>query len=253
MKRNEIGAQLYTLRDYLKTPDEMVKTLRKVKDIGFNIVQVSGFGEIAPTELKKILDDEGLKCVHTHESGLDILENTEKVIEKLNILDCKHTAYPHPHMEFKTETDWIKLAKSLNVAGVKLRKAEKTLSYHNHEVELQRYGDRTALDIIYNESSEENLAGEIDTYWIQYGGGDPVEWCKKLKNRMPAIHLKDYGVIGKEVTMFEIGYGNLNMEKIVKAARAAGTEYFLIEQDVCQSNPFDSLKMSLEYLLTLKA
>ena len=127
MDRNKIGAQLYTLRDYLKTPAEMIKALRKVKKIGFNIVQVAGFGEIAPTELKKILDDEGLKCVHTHEPGLDILENTEKVIEKLNILECKYTAYPHPHKEFTTEADWLELAKGLNTAGAKLHKAGQLL------------------------------------------------------------------------------------------------------------------------------
>jgi len=209
--RNIIGAQLYTLRDYLKTPPEMIKTLKEVKEIGFNIVQVSGMGEIDSKELKKILDGEGLKCVHTHEPGLDILENTEKIIEKLNIFECIHTAYPSPHKEVITEKDWTKLAHDLNAAGEKLQKAGKVLSYHNHEVEFHRFGKRTALDIIFDETNPEYLAAEIDTYWVQYGGGDPVEWCKKVKNRMPAIHLKDYVIINdREITMCEVGYGNLN-------------------------------------------
>jgi sugar phosphate isomerase/epimerase len=252
MDRMEIGAQLYTLRDYLQTPADIIKTLRKVKDIGFEIVQASKMEDIKPIELKKILDDEGLKCVHTHEPALDILENTEKVIEKLNILDCKHTAYPSPHKEFKTEADWLGLAEGLNRSGAKLKEAGQTLSYHNHAVEFQRFGNRVALDILYNETDPENLAAEIDTYWVQYGGNNPVKWCEKVKNRMPAIHLKDYGIIGDEVKTVEVGYGNLDMEAIIKAARICGTEYFLIEQDECQVCPFESLKMSLEYLLKLE-
>ena len=251
MDRNIIGAQLYTLRDYLKRPADIIKSLRKVKKIGFDIVQVSGLGEIAPVDLKKILDDEGLKCVATHESGIEILDNTEVVIEKLNVLECKHTAYPHPHKDIKTEQDWIDLAENLNKAGKKLREASQFLSYHNHAIELQQYGKKTALDILYDETNPKYLAGEIDTYWIQFGGGNPVTWCEKLKNRMPVIHLKDYGIINNEITMFEVGYGNLDMRNIVKNAMASGTEYFVIEQDTCQRNPFDSLRMSLEYLLSL--
>lgn len=249
MEKNIIAAQLYTLRDYLKTPEDVAKSMKKVKEIGFDAVQVSGMGPIETSELKKILDGEGLTCCATHENGQVIFEDTQKVIDRLLELDCKYTAYPFPHIKPDTEEACMELAKGLNEAGKKMAAAGLVLTYHNHAIEFEKFGGRTVLDIIYGETDPEALQGEIDTYWVQYGGGCPVEWCEKLKNRLPLLHLKEYGIVGNEVKMLEVGSGNLNWKKIVSTAKDAGTEWFIIEQDVCRIDPFDSLKMSLEYLV----
>ncbi len=249
MNRSEIAAQLYTLREHLKTPEDIAKTLKKVKKLGFNAVQVSGTGPIEPKELKKILDGEGLICCATHEPGADIIDNPKAVIEKLDILNCKYTAYPYPHTKPKCKKDFHDLAMLLNRAGKLLNEAGKILCYHNHGIEFQRCGKRTGLDIIYDETEPRYLRGELDTYWVQYGGGCPEKWCKKLKKRLPLLHLKEYGIVDNQVKMLEIGSGVLNWKKIVKTARKAGTKWFIIEQDVCEIDPFDSLKISLEYLI----
>ena len=47
MKLSQVAAQLYTLRDHLKTPEDMKKTLKRVHEIGFQAVQLSGLGPIA--------------------------------------------------------------------------------------------------------------------------------------------------------------------------------------------------------------
>jgi sugar phosphate isomerase/epimerase len=252
MDRKTIAAQLYTLRDYLKTPPEIAKSLKKVRKTGFKAVQVSGMGPIPEKELKEILEGEGLVCCATHEPGQMILENTSKVIDRLHALGCKHTAYPWPHTKPESEADYIKLAKDLSEAGKKFAEAGLTLSYHNHAIEFQRFGKRLGLEIIYEESDPKYLLAELDTYWIQHGGGNPATWCKKLPGRMPLIHLKEYGIIKNEVKMLEIGNGNLNWKKIITSAKNSGTEWFIIEQDLCRVNPFESLEISLEYLSELE-
>lgn len=249
MKKNVIAAQLYTLRDHLKTPSDIASTLKKVKAIGYDAVQVSGMGPIETKELNKILAGEGLVCCATHESGKMIVEDTAAVIARLQELNCRYTAYPYPHTPLDSEAAVTALAKQLDAAGAKMRQAGQVLTYHNHAIELQRFNGKFALDLIYDGSSPQNLQGEIDTYWIQAGGCDPVAWCSKLKNRLPLLHLKDYGVIGNDAKMFEVGYGSLNWPAIVAAARAAGTEWFIVEEDTCRFDPFVSLKMSLDYLL----
>jgi sugar phosphate isomerase/epimerase len=249
MRRKQIAAQLYTLRDFLKTPEDIATSLKKVKKIGFDAVQVSGLGPIDTAELRKILDGEGLTCCATHESGQMIFDEPEKVVEKLNLLGCKYTAYPWPHTSPKTEDDYKQLASALNKSGKVLRDAGQVLTYHNHGIEFVKFGEKTGLEIIYDESNPEYLQGEIDTYWVQFGGGDPVEWCKKLENRLPLLHLKEYGIVENKPTMLEVGSGNLDWKRIVKAAKKSGTEWFIIEQDICKIDPFDSLKMSLEYLI----
>lgn len=243
-----IAVQLYTLREFLKTPAETAATLRKVKKIGFDVVELAGAGPVGTAELKNMLDGEGLICCSSHDSGKDIIDEPEKVIERLKLLDCKYAVYPYPHSAPKSEADYKRLAQGLNRSGRIFADAGMVLSYHNHAIEFERFGGRTALDIIYDESDAEFLQAEIDTYWVQYGGEDPSGWCEKLKNRLPLIHLKEYGIINNEVRMLEIGSGNLNWRKIIKAAEEAGTKWFIIEQDTCRIDPFESLKMSLKYL-----
>ena len=76
-----------------------------------------------------------------------------------------------------------------------------------------------------------------------------MDWCKKLKGRLPLLHMKDYAYLASDKhAMAEIGSGNLNWKKIVAAAEKSGCEWFIVEQDVCPADPFDSLKKSFEYI-----
>jgi sugar phosphate isomerase/epimerase len=126
-----------------------------------------------------------------------------------------------------------------------------TFSYHNHSFELVCFGERTGLDIIYQESDPCYLQAEIDTYWIQHGGGDPAAWVKRMKGRMPVVHLKDMVIAAGEQTMAKVGEGNLNWSAILQACREAEVEWYAIEQDVCQRDPFESLRISYENLKTM--
>ena len=48
--------------------------------------------------------------------------------------------------------------------------------------------------------------------------------------------------------MTEIGSGNLEWKPILEAADEAGCLWYIVEQDVCPGCPFESLKMSYDYL-----
>lgn len=250
MKINQIAAQLYTVRDYLKTPADVAVSLKKIRQIGYEAVQVSGMGPIDEAELNRILAGEGLICCATHEDGNKILNETEVIIERLQKLNCRYTAYPWPAgVDFSTLQNVLDLTAKLDAAGKKMRKAGQVLTYHNHGIELMHVDGKPALDWIYEKSNKKNLQGEIDTFWIQNGGADPVAWCKKLKNRLPLIHLKDYTVMEHKPSFAAVGQGNLNMPAIVKAAEKAGCEWFIVEQDDCYGrDPFDNLAISYAYL-----
>ena len=142
------------------------------------------------------------------------------------------------------------LADRFNKAGEVYYKNGIILTYHNHNCEFKKINGELVLDLIYNNTNPKYLQGEIDTYWVQSGGCDPIEWCKKLSGRLPLLHLKDYKINAESQIVFgEIGYGNLNWKSIVSEAEKSGCEWFIVEQDVCPGDPFDSLKMSYDYLL----
>ncbi len=248
MKKSQIAAQLFTLRDFLKTPEDIAVSLRKVKQIGYDAVQVSGMGPVAEEELVKILDGEGLICCATHEPGKKIVEETAAVIERLNKLHCKYTAYPFPHKMPANEVETVGMAKEFEKAAVTMAAAGQILTYHNHSNEFARFGSRTMLDIFYDEAP--HLQGELDTFWVQYGGANPVSWIKKLSGRLPLLHLKEFGILDGKITMYHIGGGNLEWDKIIPAADEAGVEWFIVEQDNCLIDPFESLKLSFDYLVS---
>jgi sugar phosphate isomerase/epimerase len=250
MKLSQVAAQLYTLRDYLRTPADIARTLKKVAALGYQAVQVSGMGPIPETELNAILKNEGLICCATHEDGNLIRQQPETVVERLKKLNCRYTAYPYPGgVDWSKLEDIDQMIADLDRAGAVLRQAGQVLTYHNHAIEFIPVAGTTALDYIYAKSDPKNLLGEIDTYWVQYGGGDPVAWCRKLKGRLPLLHLKDYAFTPQdEPAMAEIGRGNLNWPEIIAAAEASGCQWFIVEQDTCPGDPFDSLKISFDYI-----
>ncbi len=252
MKIEKIALQLYTLRDFIRTPGEIAETLKKVARIGYRAVQVSGMGPIDEGELVAICAGEGLTICATHEPGDVILSSPEKVVARLARLGCKYTAYPYPReVDFADESSVKRLIEGLERSGTVLADAGQTLLYHNHAHEFVRSGNSTILERIYAETSPRALAGEPDTYWIQYGGGNPVTFIEKLSGRVPVLHCKDYAVeIPDKPSYAEVGSGNLDWAAIIAAAEKAGTEWFVVEQDTCPGDPFESITSSFNYLAT---
>ncbi|NMB46858.1 MAG: sugar phosphate isomerase/epimerase [Firmicutes bacterium] len=248
MSNSVIAATLYTVREFTQTPAELSKTLHKVKSIGYDAVQLSALGPIDPNELKKMLDDEGLTVAATHTPYNRLRDETQKVIEEHQLLGCKYVAIGSIPSEYRNEEGYYRFAKEASQVAAKLREGGLVFGYHNHSFELEKFGGRTALEILYSESDPELFTSEIDTYWIQAGGGDPALWIRNLKGRAPIVHFKDMAVRGWEPIFAEVGEGNLNWPAILDACKEAGVEWYIVEQDVCQRDPFESLAISLKNL-----
>lgn len=252
MKLSQVAIQLYTLRDFCKTAEDFAATMKKVKAIGYTAVQVSGVGPIPEEQIVAACQAEGLTICATHEPGAKILDDTDAVIERLRKLGTKLTAYPFPAgVDFDNPEHVDTLIKKLEAAGAKFRAAGMALGYHNHGHEFYRPAGsaKTILRRIFDETSPENVVAELDTFWVQRGGGDVVEWVKSVKGRTPFIHLKDFKVNPSgEINFCEIGAGTLDFKRIIAEAEAGGCEWFIVEQDSCPGDPFDSIKQSFDYI-----
>ncbi len=248
MKKSQIAAQCYTLRDYLHTPGAVDRSFAKLREIGFEAVQISGTST-DPREIKKYADANGLVICATHEGGDALLNTPDAVIDKLNLYNCRHTAFPAPfEYQIVDYPTTVEFARSLDDAAGKFAAAGKCLSYHNHNLEFRRVESKIILDVIFENAP--HLKAEIDTYWVQMGGCNPVDYIRKYAGRQEIFHLKDFGVLYPRTSiMFPIGSGNLNWKEIIPAAEQAGVQWFIIEQDTCHKDPFDSLKDSFDYLV----
>lgn len=246
MEQPVLAAQLYTVRDFTKTAEGLAETLRKVREIGYTAVQVSAIGPIAPAEVKALLQNEGLTVSNTHVPYDRLWNDLPAVIEEHRLWDCKHVAIGSLPQQYRGEgaEGYRRFAREAGEVGRKLREAGLSFSYHNHAFEFARADGGTLLDIIYDETNPEHLQAEIDTYWVQYGGGDPAAWIRKVGGRMPVVHLKDMTIQENKPLMAEVGEGNLNWPAILDACREAGVEWYAVEQDICQRDPFESLAIS---------
>lgn len=251
MSNSVIAAQLYTVREFTKTPADVAETLKKVSAIGYRVVQISAFRPIDPQEVKTMLDGEGLTCCITHIDYDRLTDDLPAVIDQHKLWECKHVAVgsmPGPYQE--NGVDGIKkFAEEANEIGRKLHEAGLTFSYHNHSFEFVRVGDKTMMDILFEETDPRYVQAELDTYWVQHGGADVIQWINKMKNRMPVIHVKDMTIEPPRTqVMAEVGEGNLNWPGILEACKEAGVEYYAVEQDICPGDPFDSLAISYKNL-----
>ena len=251
----KIGAQLYTVREHCKTLEDFAETLKKVADIGYTTVQVSGTCPYDAQWLKDQLDKNGLKCVLTHIPDAKLREETQDVCQNHKIFGAGCVGlgkYNLPGEDLAAEyAKFVELYKPIAKA---IRDNGLYFMYHNHDQEFQHLNGKTIMEHMAEDFAPEEMGFTLDTFWVQAGGGSPVEWIERLKGRLPCIHLKDYAFAkgGFMNNIAPVGEGNINFAPIIRAAAEAGTEYLLVEQDDCHGqDPFECLARSYRHLRAL--
>jgi len=245
----KIGLILYTVRDHLKTADEYEPTLAKVKEIGYDVVELAGGAEIETSKLAAILKKNELAAVAAHASWPTMYKDTQKEVDKYKELGCNHLVVSSMPGEFPRDANGYKdFAKAASEVGAKLLEAGMTLSYHNHSFEFEKYDGITGLETLRLYSIPKYFNFEIDTYWVQHGGGDAAEWIRKVGGRVPTVHLKDMVKFKDQQIFAEVGEGNMNWPAILEACLKWNVAYGLVEQDVCQRDSLESAAISCKNL-----
>ena len=244
-----LAAQCYTVRDFMKTPADYIKTLTKIREIGYEAVQLSPMPPQVPIEdLSGTLKKLGLTVCATHASFERMRDDPQAVIAEHKAIGCQHTAIGGMPTAYRNREGYSRFAKEASPIARKFVEAGMTWSYHNHSFELQKFDGRTGLATLIAETDPKCVAFEVDTYWITHGGGDPAQWIRALKGRIPLVHFKDMVMGESGQLMAEVGEGNLNWPEILEACRDAGVKWYIVEQDTCQRDPFESLAISLKNL-----
>jgi sugar phosphate isomerase/epimerase len=247
-----IAVELYTLREHLRDADAIAAGLQRVREIGYEAVELAGLGPIEPAHLARLLSDIGLVAGSAHVGWERLRDELDAVLEDCRTWSCDHVAVPILPTEYRNAAGYARFgAEAGEVAGA-MRSAGVRLSYHNHSFEFERFGSKSGLELLF-EASGPALGAQLDTYWIQHGGGSPASWIRRLRGRVPSVHLKDMVIVDGEPAMAEIGDGNLDWTDVLHACGEAGSELLVVEQDVCRRDPFESLAISRRNLATLGA
>ena len=256
---SKLAVQMFTVREHTKTASELAETLRLIRKIGYEAVQMSAIGamngdtpEVDALLARRMLDDNGLRCIATHRPWDRLVNETDKEIEFHQTLGCDYVAIgglggvaDDSYGRYRT---FVKEAEALIA---KLKPAGIRFGHHNHSHEFfrpERHG-KTLEDILIHEASPD-LMLELDIYWIEHAGLNCVRIVERCHGRVPVIHIKDKEVIcGESQTcMAPIGEGNMDWAGIIPACEAAGVCWYAVEQDDCYRDPFDCLKSSYDFL-----
>ncbi len=246
---NKIGAQYYTIRDYCKTLEDFDASCKRISQIGYKNVQLSGIGDFKGKDLKKILDKYGLTCVCTHRTPNNYLENIEAEIEfhkALNCNICGIGAMPGFNCKRDNIDSFIKNFKPVCEA---LNKHGLVFAYHNHALEFEKSDGKFVFDVIADGLACENFKYILDVYWLSVAGINPVKFIKERKGKIACVHFKDLKIVENKAHFAEVGEGNLNWDEIIEACKQSDVEFALVEQDKCDGDPFDSLQKSYNYLI----
>lgn len=250
MSQHVLGAQLYTCRNFTKDIDGVRETLRKVAEIGYKGIQVSGFGPVDPEDVAQAAADNGLAVGGTHVAWKRFQEELDAVVEEHKMWGCSHAAIGGLPGEYKTVDGIKRFLDELGPIAEKLAAEGIDFSYHNHAQDMVHCEGKPWLMHLYEMADPRVLKAEIDTAWIAYGGGDPAQWVRMCAGREPLIHLKDLMVTPeREIMDTEVGNGNLNWAAILPEAQAGGVEWYLVEQEsYCADEPFEALGISYRNL-----
>ena len=249
MDTKQIVAQLYTLRNYCKTANDLAETFKKVKNIGYEAVQVSAIGPIDPVQVKKLADKEGLKIAATHVSYDRIKNDFDALVKEHKLWECEYIGLGGMPGQYRTSKEGFKtFAKEFSEIAKRFQDNGLSFIYHNHNFEFEKFDGVTGMEILLKETNPTTFNFEIDTYWVQAGGANPTDWVKNVKGRMDVVHFKDMAIVNGKQVYAEIGQGNLNWSSIINACKEIGVKWYCVEQDECLRDPFESMAISFEYL-----
>lgn len=246
---NPISVQMYTLRDAVAA--DYVGTLRAVAELGYRAVELVTLGNLTAPALRQELDTLGLAASGMH-VALDRLESdTEHALREVIALGAPYVIVPYTPPERRKNADaYRRLGQSLNTIGRVAQQHGLQLCYHHHDFEFERFDNATGLAILLEASDPTLVQAEIDVYWAAKAGVDPVQLIRGLTGNVPLVHLKDMAATATG-EFAEVGSGTLDFPAILAAGDAAGVVFYVVEQDVCQRPPLESVGMSLTYLRSL--
>jgi sugar phosphate isomerase/epimerase len=245
-----IALQLYTLRQ--QAGEDFVAMLKGVADAGYGAIEFAGYGGLEPPALRTIIDDLGLRAISSHVPFQRMETELETVLEELRVLGCNYAIVPGIPKEMRGIESAPYLAENFNKWGAASKAAGFRFGYHNHGWELEQVEGSSMLDLLAERTDPTLVDLQLDIYWTLVGGADPLVLIRQLAGRVPTLHAKELatGADQKDTT---IGDGATPWHELIAAAKAAGTEWFIVEQEDDPANAYRDIRRSLANLQRLLA
>lgn len=240
----KLGAQFYSIRDNTTTPEDLRNTFKAIKEIGYEISQMSAICAIDPELLRSYSEEFALPITCTHSPFDRIVNDTEKLIEEHKIYGCPTIGLGAMPLEYRNGGvyDFIEVMRE---PLRKIKAAGLDFAYHNHAFEFESVNGKLVYDILIDELPE--LSFIVDTYWVKYAGYDYLEYIKRLgPSRIKNVHFKDMKTEPKG-DICPCGDGVIDFKPVIELCDALGIENALVEQDNAPDSGDSIGQMAISY------
>ena len=244
-----IGLQLYSLRDAMQK--NVPATLKKTAKMGYQTLETAGYdaGKLygySPAEFRKMCEDLGMQVMGAHvgrkytkETDAEVMEWWKEALDAQAEAGCSYVV--QPWFELGNTLDDIKLyCDYFNRVGAEAKKRGMRFGFHNHNKEFEKREGEVIYDYLIANTDPTNVMFELDVYWAQKGGVNPVDYIQKYGGRIPLLHIKDEEAIGES--------GTMDFQSIFEAAYNSGMEPYFVEVERYGRAPEKDVAASYEFL-----
>jgi len=259
-----IGIQLYTVGDDMQK--DAPGTVKRIAQIGYKEVETAGFGSVkTAAALRKVLEDNGLKCPSAHLS-FD-LKNLNKALDDAHALGCTYATASVPRFLIEpmpspddvpaaerpaliqkivaalsapmSRDELNRLIEAMNHVGTAAKKQGLTFASHNHTFEFQMIDGQPAIHYMIAQTDPDSVKFEIDCGWAEVAGYNPVDVANAFPGRVKMLHIKDFLPFEKGAKLggpnspkgSEIGQGVIDYKKIFAGMKGKGIQHIFVEQE----------------------
>lgn len=247
-KNVSIGFQLYTVRGELaRNFPDTVQTLAQIGYRGVEFWDYAGNPEVyksySAAELRKILDQNGLKCCGMHVK-LEALsgDKLKRTIENNQTLGNLYINLVMAPELMKSEPGIGELAALLNKVSDECRQQDMVVGYHCHAFDFARINGRFAWEILFRQLKPE-VNMQLDVGNCLSGGGDPIAMLKEFPGRSWSVHIKEY----QDKTFDSDFY----KEVFHLCETACATKWYIVEMGGNDGDGFDVPRQAFAKLHTL--
>ncbi|MDQ3327161.1 MAG: sugar phosphate isomerase/epimerase [Chloroflexota bacterium] len=240
-----IALQLYTVRE--RTAQDFIGTLRQLADMGYRTLEFAGYGDTSVSDLRSAMDEYGLQAISAHVPFTQLENSPQQAIADLHALGCKHAVVPGIPEDRRSTVEQVRsLAETFNGLAQTCNDEGLQFGYHNHAHEFEPLDGSTMFELIAENTDPALVNLELDLFWAQVGGADPLALMRRYAGRMPLLHCKDM-MDDAEHSDAPVGEGILPYQDYMSVGTEIGAEWYIVEQDHPR-NAMEDVRTSLRNL-----
>ena len=274
------GVQQIMLGTMCNNYENALQTLLNIKHAGYDSIELNDFmsqkssmlvklmtkfsgmsiGNADKLDWSKLIKESGLNVISLHSDLVSIENNPKSIANRAKKFGTDTIVITGMYkFDYSNLNDVKELAQRLNKVGKALSEEGIRLLYHNHNCELQKVtSEKTAYDIIIENTDPKYVNFEFDSYWMIDGGANVQALMEKLGSRMKLWHINDRGctqsgpymtpILKEDAT--ELGHGNIDLDTLSSIAIKNGVEGIVLEthQNWIDNDPIKSIQVSSKYI-----